>query len=185
MIFDLLPLRNCHPMVCAALAVESVQVTSDLTTPGHSHAHRQRPFRGAQTGSKPVRLIKILRARADGAQDHQTPGAAAFPSPENEHVIPGRGTSDTANTRGQWTASSPPEPDAEIRADPVELAASWVGPGPVLGPGRTLAVTTYVEPPTGRFELELEPEIFETFMEIAATPAGPTADPGAFSPPAN
>lgn len=63
--------------------MESVQVTSDLTTPGHGHARRQRPFRepnGEQTG----KTDQILRPRADGAQDHKRSAQRPFPTLEKD-----------------------------------------------------------------------------------------------------
>jgi hypothetical protein len=78
LIFDLLPLRNRHPVMCRCAAAESVQVTPDLTTPGHGHARRQRPLRepnGEQTGE----ADQILPPRADRAQDHKRSAQRASP----------------------------------------------------------------------------------------------------------
>ena len=50
------------------------------------------------------------------------------------------------------------------------------------------AMVTDVQTPAGRFQLELDPVLFEMSQELvaeeAAKRAGPAADPGAFSPPA-
>lgn len=77
------------------------------------------------------------------------------------------------------------EPDEGISADPVELAIAWAAPAPGRR-GRDMA--THVETPGGRFELELDPDLFQMSQELvaeqAAKHAGPPADPGAFPPPA-
>ena len=77
------------------------------------------------------------------------------------------------------------EPDPGINADPVELAtASAV---PAQDRRGASAMITYVQTPAGLFQLELDPVLFEMSQELvaeeAAKRAGPTADPGAFSPP--
>ncbi len=60
-------------------------------------------------GSKPVRLIKSsgLARMAHRTTNARRSGLSL--RPENEHVILGRGTSDRANTRRRWMASSPAE----------------------------------------------------------------------------
>jgi hypothetical protein len=77
------------------------------------------------------------------------------------------------------------EPDAGISADPVELATAWAVPA--AGRRGSSATVTDVQTPAGRFQLELDPVLFEMSQELvaeeAARRAGP-ADPGAFSPPA-
>ena len=77
------------------------------------------------------------------------------------------------------------EPDAGVNADPVELAISRAVPA--QGRRGTSAMATFVETPTGRFELDLDPVLFEMSRELvaeeAARRAGPPADPGAFPPP--
>jgi hypothetical protein len=76
------------------------------------------------------------------------------------------------------------EPDEGISADPVELATAWSAPAPGRrGPD----MATHVETPTGRFQLELDPDLFQMSQELvadqAAKHAGLPADPGAFPPP--
>jgi hypothetical protein len=76
------------------------------------------------------------------------------------------------------------EPDEGISADPVELATAWAAPAPGRrGPD----MATHVETPTGRFQLELDPDLFQMSQELVAEEAakrtGPPADPGAFPPP--
>lgn len=78
------------------------------------------------------------------------------------------------------------EPDPGINADPVELATAWAVPAPSRrGAPPTI---TDVQTPAGRFQLELDPMLFEMSQELvaeeAAKRAGPGADPGAFPPPA-
>ena len=79
------------------------------------------------------------------------------------------------------------EPDTGIDADPVELATAWTVPAP--GRRGAPATITDVQTPTGRFQLELDPVLFEMSQELvaeeAAKRAGPAADPGAFSPPSD
>lgn len=79
------------------------------------------------------------------------------------------------------------EPDAGINADPVELATATIVPVPTQSRRGTSAMVTDVQTPTGRFQLELDPVLFEMSQELvadeAAKRAGPTADPGAFQPP--
>ncbi len=58
------------------------------------------------------------------------------------------------------------EPDPGVSADPVELA------------------TATADPAAGRFQLDLDPVLFEMSQELVAGQAGPAADPGAFWPPA-
>jgi len=77
------------------------------------------------------------------------------------------------------------EPDEGVSADPVELATAWAAPAPGRrGPD----MATHVETPAGRFQLELDPDLFQMSQELvaeqAAKRAGPPADPGAFPPPA-
>jgi hypothetical protein len=77
------------------------------------------------------------------------------------------------------------EPDEGISADPVELATAWAAPAPGRrGPD----MATHVETPAGRFQLELDPDLFQMSQELVAEQAakrtGPPADPGAFPPPA-
>jgi hypothetical protein len=78
------------------------------------------------------------------------------------------------------------EPDPGINADPVELATARAVPAPSRR--GTPATVTDVQTPAGRFQLELDPVLFEMSQELvaeeAARRAGPAADPGAFSPPA-
>jgi len=78
------------------------------------------------------------------------------------------------------------EPDTGVDADPVELAAAMVLPTPAQS-GRQ-AMVTGLQTPAGLFQLEFDPVLFEMSQELvaeeAARRAGPTADPGAFSPPA-
>ena len=77
------------------------------------------------------------------------------------------------------------EPEMEINADTVELATALSRPFP--GQRGTPAMITDVQTPTGRFQLDLEPELFamsqELVAEEAAKRAWPAADPGAFPPP--
>ena len=77
------------------------------------------------------------------------------------------------------------EPDPGISADPVELATAIAAPAGRRGRSATV---TDVETPSGRFQLELDPVLFEMSQELvaeeAARRAGPPADPGAFWPPA-
>ena len=68
------------------------------------------------------------------------------------------------------------EPDEGISADPVELATAWSAPAPGRrGPD----MATHVETPAGRFQLEMDPDLFQMSQELVAE-----ADPGAFPPPA-
>ena len=80
------------------------------------------------------------------------------------------------------------EPDPGINADPVELATAWQLPVPAAGRRGAPATITDVQTPAGRFQLELDPVLFEMSQELvaeeAARRAGPAADPGAFPPPA-
>jgi hypothetical protein len=80
------------------------------------------------------------------------------------------------------------EPDVGIDVDPVELATAWAVPAPAPGRRGMPATVTDVQTPTGRFQLELDPVLFEMSQELvaeeAAKRAGPAADPGGFSPPA-
>jgi len=69
------------------------------------------------------------------------------------------------------------EPDDGVSADPVELTTAWSAPAPSRRNGPDMA--THVETPTGRFELELDPDLFQMSQELVAE-----ADPGAFPPPA-
>ncbi len=113
------------------------------------------------------------------------PGAGARPVPARLRAVhddvPGgwlRGALRLAPGSLLW------EPDAGISADPVELAAAWA----VSAPGRrgAPAAVTDVQTPAGRFQLELDPVLFEMSQELvaeeAARRAGPPADPGGFFP---
>ena len=69
---------------------------------------------------------------------HRTTNArrsGLFLRPENEHVILGRGTSDRANTRRRWMASSP-RPSGTVRPVPGASGPPRTDP---LGVGHTLA----------------------------------------------
>jgi hypothetical protein len=114
------------------------------------------------------------------------PGAGARPVPVRLRALHDDGP-------GQWLRGAlrlAPgsllwEPDEGISADPVELAAAWAAPAPGRrGPD----MATHVETPAGRFQLELDPDLFQMSQELvaeqAANRAGPPADPGAFPPPA-
>ena len=57
-------------------------------------------------GSKPVRLIKFLRPRADGPQDHKRPAQRPFPTPRERARHPGAGHQRQSDARA-WMASSP------------------------------------------------------------------------------
>jgi hypothetical protein len=116
------------------------------------------------------------------------PGQAAQPVPTRLRLVyddgPGewlRGALRLAPGSLLW------EPDAGINADPVELATSRAVPA--QGGRGMSAMVTYVETPTGLFQLELDPELFEMSRELvaeeAAKRAGLPADPGAFPPPTN
>ncbi len=74
------------------------------------------------------------------------------------------------------------EPDPGISAGPVELATATADPAP--GRRGRPATVTDVQTPAGRFQLELDPVLFEMSQELVAGQAGPAADPGAFWPPA-
>ena len=69
------------------------------------------------------------------------------------------------------------EPGEGIIADPVELATAWSAPASGRR-GRDTA--THVETPAGRFQLELDPDLFQMSQELVAE----GLDPGAFPPPA-
>ena len=57
------------------------------------------------------------------------------------------------------------EPDEGVSADPVELATAWAAPAPGRrGPD----MATHVEAPAGRFELELDPDLFQMSQELVA-----------------
>jgi len=57
------------------------------------------------------------------------------------------------------------EPDDGIDADPVELATAWAAPAPGRrGPD----MATHVETPAGRFELEMDPDLFQMSQELVA-----------------
>jgi hypothetical protein len=114
------------------------------------------------------------------------PGAGARPVPVRLRALHDDGP-------GQWLRGAlrlAPgsllwEPDEGISADPVELAAAWAAPAPGRrGPD----MATHVETPAGRFQLELDPDLFQMSQELVAEQAakrtGPPADPGAFPPPA-
>jgi hypothetical protein len=114
------------------------------------------------------------------------PGAGARPMPVRLRALHDDGP-------GQWLRGAlrlAPgsllwEPDEGISADPVELAAAWAAPAPGRrGPD----MATHVETPAGRFQLELDPDLFQMSQELVAEQAakrtGPPADPGAFPPPA-
>jgi len=58
-------------------------------------------------GSKPVRLIKSSGLARMAHRTTNARRSGLFLRPRNEHVILGRGTSDRANTRRRWMASSP------------------------------------------------------------------------------
>jgi hypothetical protein len=114
------------------------------------------------------------------------PGAGARPVPVRLRALHDDGP-------GQWLRGAlrlAPgsllwEPDEGISADPVELATAWAAPAPGRrGPD----MATHVETPAGRFQLELDPDLFQMSQELVAEQAakrtGPPADPGAFPPPA-
>jgi len=124
---------------------------------------------------------------APGEMIFQRAGSGAQPVPARLRVVhddgPGewlRGALQLAPGSLLW------EPEAGINADPVELATAWATPFP--GRRGMPATVTYVQTPTGRFQLELDPVLFEMSQELvaeeAAKRAGPAADPGAFPPPA-
>lgn len=80
------------------------------------------------------------------------------------------------------------EPDTGVNANPVELATATVLPTPAQSRRGQQAMVTGLQTPDGLFQLELDPVLFQMSQELvaeeAAKRAGPTADPGAFSPPA-
>ena len=113
------------------------------------------------------------------------PGAGARPVPVRLRALHDDGP-------GQWLRGAlrlAPgsllwEPDEGISADPVELATAWAAPAPGRrGPD----MATHVETPAGRFQLELDPDLFQMSQELVAEQAakrtGPPADPSAFPPP--
>jgi hypothetical protein len=75
------------------------------------------------------------------------------------------------------------EPDAGVKASPVELATANVVLAP--GPGRPgmQAMITSLQTPAGLFQLELDPVLFEMSQELVAGPAGQPGpdDPGAWT----
>lgn len=79
------------------------------------------------------------------------------------------------------------EPDTGVNANPVELATATVLPAPAQSRRGQQAMVTGLQTPVGLFQLELDPVLFEMSQELvaeeAAKRAGPTAGPGAFSPP--
>jgi hypothetical protein len=113
------------------------------------------------------------------------PGAGARPVPVRLRALHDDGP-------GQWLRGAlrlAPgsllwEPDEGISADPVELAAAWAAPA---SGRRGPDMATHVETPAGRFQLELDPDLFQMSQELvaeqAAKRAGPPADPSAFPPP--
>lgn len=75
------------------------------------------------------------------------------------------------------------QPDAGVTAQPVELATATILPGTTFqGRRPSLAMVTEVETPAGRFQLDLDPQLFEMTQELVAEEAakrgGPPAGPG-------
>ncbi len=64
------------------------------------------------------------------------------------------------------------EPDVGVPASPIELAAATVVPAP--GP-RGPQMITSLQTPTGLFQLDLDPVLFEMSQELVA---GPAVQPG-------
>jgi hypothetical protein len=79
------------------------------------------------------------------------------------------------------------EPDPGVTANPVELATAAAMPALAQSRRGQQAMVMAVRTPVGEFQLDLDPVLFEMSQELvaeeAAKRAGPTADPGTFSPP--
>ena len=118
---------------CACGGVRAGHIGSDHTRT-RSRPVGNAPF-GSQMGSKPVRLIKSSGLARMAHRTTNARRSGLFLRPENEHVILGRGTSDRANTRRRWMASSP-RPSGTVRPVPGASGPPRTDP---LGVGHTIA----------------------------------------------
>ena len=66
------------------------------------------------------------------------------------------------------------QPDGGVSAQPVELSAATMLPVQGTGKGRSanLAMLVEVEMPTGRYQLEIDPEVFEVCQELVTEATG-------------
>lgn len=66
------------------------------------------------------------------------------------------------------------QPDGGVSAQPVELSAATMLPVQGTGKGRSanLAMLVDVEMPTGRYQLEIDPEVFEVCQELVTEATG-------------
>jgi hypothetical protein len=118
---------------CACGGVRAGHIGSDHTRTRSRPSAT--PLFGSQMGSKPVRPIKSSGLARMAQRTTNARRGGLFLRPENEHVILGRGTSDRANTRGRWMASSP-RPSGIVRPAPGASGPPRIDP---LGVGHTLA----------------------------------------------
>lgn len=125
------------------------------------------------------------------------PGGPGGPPGPGARPVPARLRPVNAAGQGDWLrgalrvapGSLMWEPDTGVNANPVELATATVLPVPAQSGRGQQAMVTGLQTPVGLFQLELDPVLFEMSQELAAEEAarhaGPTADPGVFSPPAS
>lgn len=130
------------------------------------------------------------------AQMIPQPGGPGGPPGPGARPVPARLRPVNATGQGEWLRGAlrlAPgsllwEPDMGLSANPVELATATVLPASAQSRRGQQATVTDLQTPVGLFQLELDPVLFEMSQELVAGEAakrgGPTADPGAFSPPA-
>jgi hypothetical protein len=128
---------------------------SDWIQPAQAISQLGGPGGPPGSGGPPV-PVRLRPVTADGRSGNWLPGAL--------HLTPGSIS---------W------QPDAGVSAQAVELATATMLPpqGKLL---RGIALITDVQTPVGRFELEMDPVMFEMSQELVAG-AGqqpPDADPG-------
>ena len=113
-------------------------------------------------------------------------GSGGQPVPARLRLMTGAANSDWLNGALVLTPGSIVwQPDAGVTAQPVELATAMVLPGTTIQGRRSgLAMVTEVETTAGRFQLDMDPQLFEMTQELvaeeAAKRAGPPAGPGPF-----